>query len=212
MEVPATVSGKLLKITVALGDKVHEDQVIAVVEVDGAAEVPANQPIAAKAASIATAKQTVGPPTTRRSRRRLSRSPRRPRVDSKFECRTSAMRRTSWSSKWPSRSGSPSRSTTCWWSWSPTRRRWKFRHRSPVESRRSMSLPARRVNEGSLLVVIETTEAVPVQAASAEKSSEVATIPAPHGAARAASRRLRPARRRRRPPVELSMPAQRCAV
>src|SRR4249919_873760 len=36
MEVPATVSGKLLKIAVALGDKVHEDQVIAVVEVDGA--------------------------------------------------------------------------------------------------------------------------------------------------------------------------------
>ncbi len=40
MEVPATVSGKLLKITVALGDKVQEDQVIAVVEVGAATATP----------------------------------------------------------------------------------------------------------------------------------------------------------------------------
>jgi pyruvate dehydrogenase E2 component (dihydrolipoamide acetyltransferase) len=40
MEVPATVSGKLLKINVAIGDKVREGQVVAIVEVAAAAPTP----------------------------------------------------------------------------------------------------------------------------------------------------------------------------
>ncbi|HEY6598062.1 MAG TPA: dihydrolipoyllysine-residue acetyltransferase [Pseudomonadales bacterium] len=47
MEVPATVSGKLVKITVALGDKVQENQVIAVVEVDAATATPSKSTPAA---------------------------------------------------------------------------------------------------------------------------------------------------------------------
>jgi pyruvate dehydrogenase E2 component (dihydrolipoamide acetyltransferase) len=52
MEVPATVAGKLLKISVAVGDKVREGQVVAVVEVAQAASTavpekrPAPQPVA----------------------------------------------------------------------------------------------------------------------------------------------------------------------
>jgi pyruvate dehydrogenase E2 component (dihydrolipoamide acetyltransferase) len=51
MEVPATVAGKLLKISVAVGDKVREGQVVAIVDVAGATStVTAEKPPAAPVA------------------------------------------------------------------------------------------------------------------------------------------------------------------
>ena len=66
------------------------------------------------------------------------------------------------------------------------------------------------VTEGTLLVVVETTEEVPAQAVAAEKTSAAAAMPAAEYARR--SRRLRQARPASTPPVQLSMPVRPCAV
>ncbi len=77
MEVPATVAGKLVKISVAIGDKVQEGQVIAVVEVADAAAgaAPKASPVAStptkeadtpsKSAAAAPTKPAAATPTKR---------------------------------------------------------------------------------------------------------------------------------------------------
>ena len=63
MEVPATVAGKLQKIAVSIGDKVHEGQVIATIEASGAGVVASN------AAKAAPAKQTSSEQSTAKAAR-----------------------------------------------------------------------------------------------------------------------------------------------
>ena len=178
MEVPATVSGKLLKITVALGDKVHEDQVIAVVEVDGAAKRPSKQqPVAAARSGCNNCRAAAVGPARRRPSRR-ARSLRPPR---RFEVRVPDI-------------GDAKDVVVVEVAVKVGQSVALDDLLVVVESdKASMEIPApvagritsvdvaagAPVNEGSLLVVVETTDEVPVQAAATEKSSKAESVPAP---------------------------------
>ena len=194
MEVPATVSGKLLKITVALGDKVQQDQVIAVVEVDGAAAPPPERTPAADPAppakSVSTAVDQQPRPPAPAPTRAESATPRRLEVrvpdigDAKDVVVVEVAVKVGQSVALDDllvvvESDKASMEIP-----------------APVAGRiTSVDVTAGTpVNEGTLLVVVETVDPVPVPAAATDKTGEQTVA--------------EPAPRAPQPPVEADTPVQ----
>ena len=148
MEVPATVAGKLRKITVALGDKVREGQVVAIVEVRGRRRQRCRKSRQRRAA------QRPGCAATGCSSNGCCEG-----TDNSQAGRTADATVRRFEVRIPDigdakdvivvevavKPGKPSRSTICSSSSNPTRRRWRSRRRSREESSRSTSAKAHRL-------------------------------------------------------------------